>query len=50
MNREIAEKIVRAECQQECRAFLCELNNRCMALQYDTPGFCERIEAKMVEK
>jgi hypothetical protein len=49
MTRDRAEELVRAECRQECRALLCEKYERCMALLYDTPGFSERIEAKMQE-
>jgi hypothetical protein len=45
MTREQAEAKVRSNCRKECRALLCERNQRCMALLYDTPGFSERIEA-----
>lgn len=45
MTHEQAEAQVRADCRKDCRALLCELNQRCMALLYDTPGFYERIRA-----
>jgi hypothetical protein len=44
MTRDQAEEIARAQCREECRALLCERGQRCMALLYDTPGFCERIQ------
>ncbi len=47
MERAEAEARARESCRTECRALLCELNARCMALLYDTPGFSERIEAEM---
>jgi hypothetical protein len=45
MTHEQAEAQVREDCRKDCRALLCELNERCMALLYDTPGFYERIRA-----
>lgn len=49
MTREQAEEQVRSECRKDCRALLCERNQRCMALLYDTPGFYERIQAALKE-
>jgi hypothetical protein len=43
MTHEQAEAQVREDCRKDCRALLCERNQRCMALLYDTPGFYERI-------
>jgi hypothetical protein len=47
VNREQAEAKVRERCRTNCRALLCETNERCMALLYDTPGFYKEIEAAM---
>ena len=47
MTRIEAEALVRERCRETCRALGCELNERCMALLYDTPGFAEQIEAAM---
>lgn len=38
-DRQQAEANVREKCRTSCRALLCERNERCMALLYDTPGF-----------
>jgi hypothetical protein len=45
VTHEQAEAQVREDCRKDCRALLCERNQRCMALLYDTPGFYKRIRA-----